>query len=174
MFPDQYSVFGEMFISGVLAYVAIVFIIRVSGKRSLSKLNSFDFIITISLGSILSGIIIDDSLTLAEGLFAFILLLVLQYIVTFISVRSDAFTNIIKFQPALLYYDGQFNYKTMKKERITKKEVLEAARHENYSSFDQVYAVILESEGTLSVVERGNNDTTDNISSLHNVETTAN
>ena len=154
MLPNDYSVLGDIFIKGILAYIAIIFIIRISGKRSLSKLNSFDFIITISLGSILSGVMTNPDLSLLEAMFAFSLMITLQYIVTFIAVRSDKFADWVKFKPALLYYDGRFNYQAMKKERITEKELYEKARTENYSSFDEVFAIVLESEGTISVVDR--------------------
>lgn len=74
-------------IVGVPAYVALVFILRLSGKRSLSQMNAFDLFVTVSLGSTLATVLLSKSVALAEGIAALALLLFLQFSITWLSVR---------------------------------------------------------------------------------------
>ena len=54
-------------IVGVLAYAGLVLVLRISGKRTLAKLNAFDLVVTVALGSILASILLQESVALAEG-----------------------------------------------------------------------------------------------------------
>lgn len=67
---------------GVLAYVALVVLLRVSGKRTLSKMNAFDLVVTVALGSTLATVLMAKDVALAEGVFAFALLIGLQLFVS--------------------------------------------------------------------------------------------
>ncbi|SDH18684.1 DUF421 domain-containing protein [Pelagibacterium luteolum] len=136
---------------GTLAYVTLVLFLRVSGKRTLAKLNAFDLVVTVALGSTLSAILLQESIALAEGATAFALLIALQYAVTFASVRSRAFAKAIRSEPTLLARDGTFCTEMMKKQRVTEDEALGAVRAAGASNIDAVDFLILESDGTLSV-----------------------
>lgn len=142
----------RMLIIGPLSYIFLILFIRVAGKRTLSKMNAFDLIITVSLGSTFATVILNNSITLFQGMTALLLLILLQYLVTFTSVRSKTVSRLIKSEPALLYYEGKFLEKNMKKERVVKDEMDQFLRIEGYSSYEKISAVILETDGSLSVL----------------------
>lgn len=73
---------------GVLSYTALVVLLRTSGKRTLSKMDAFDFVVTIALGSTLASVMLSKNTSWAQGVVAFGLLITLQYAVTWLSVRS--------------------------------------------------------------------------------------
>src|SRR5690606_6297961 len=104
---------------GSIAYAALVLFLRISGKRTLAKLNAFDLVVTVALGSTLSAIILQESIALAKGAAALALLILLQFLVTFLSVRWPGFASTLRSEPALLMRDGQFCAAAMKRERIT-------------------------------------------------------
>lgn len=139
---------------GLLAYVTLVLFLRISGKRTLAKLNAFDLVVTVALGSTLSAILLQESIALAEGATALALLIAMQFIVTFISVRSERFAKIVRSEPALLVRDGAFCRAAMKRERITEDEALSAVRAAGGRGVEDVASLILESDGTLSTVLR--------------------
>lgn len=147
----------RMLLVGVLSYFLLILIIRITGKRTLSKMNAFDLIITVALGSSFATVILDTSIALLEGMAALGLLILLQYVITFTSVRSKAVRKLIKSDPTLLYYHGLFVEKNMKKERISKNEIDQHVRNNGYSSYKDVSAVVLESDGSLSVLESDGN-----------------
>lgn len=169
MFISDSISLARMLIIGTLAYILVVLVLRVSGKRSLSKMNSFDFIVTVALGSVLANILTNDNLPLIDGLLAFSLLLFLQYITSWLSVRSYHFNNLVKDTPRLLYYNGQFDERAMKNERVPKNEILQAVRSEGNDSMSAILAVVLETDGTYSIIEKSNTGK-DGQSSLEDVE----
>ncbi len=139
---------------GTLAYGTLVLFLRISGKRTLAKLNAFDLVVTVALGSTLSAILLQESIALAEGAAALALLIILQLIVTYASVRSGRFASLVRSEPALLVRDGRFCDGALKRERVTRDEALSAIRAAGGLGVDEAEAVILESDGTLSVALR--------------------
>ncbi|MBB4659560.1 DUF421 domain-containing protein [Parvularcula dongshanensis] len=150
-FPD-WAVIGRTVILGLLSYVAIVVLLRLSGKRTLSKFNMFDFVITIAFGSVLASMLTSKSVTLGQGVVAFAMLIGLQACVTFASVRSSRFQDVVKATPAILYYRGAWREDLMKRERVTKEELEASVRQSGKGGLDRVGALILETDGTISVI----------------------
>jgi uncharacterized membrane protein YcaP (DUF421 family) len=124
----------------------------VSGKRTLSKMNAFDLIVTVALGSTLATTMLSKSTALAEGITAMLLLVLLQLVVTWLSVRSQRFQSLVKAQPALLVRDGRMILTAMLAERVTSEEILAAVRGTSNSELEESCSVVLETDGSLSVV----------------------
>lgn len=141
---------------GVLAYVALVAGLRSSGKRTLSKMNAFDLVVTVALGSTLASALVTQSVTLAQAVAAFGLLMLLQYIVARSSVRWGLVDRAVKSTPTLLAHRGRLLEDNLRRERVSHDEVAAAVRRRGYAALDRVEAVVIESDGTLSVVERTN------------------
>ncbi len=70
-------------------------------------MNAFDFIVTIALGSTLSAVLLNKDIALADGILALFLLIFLQYLITWSSVRSETISKIIKSKPEILLYKGE-------------------------------------------------------------------
>ena len=153
MFFQGWSGLGRVLVVGVLAYAALVLFLRISGKRTLSKMNAFDLVVTVALGSTLATVLLSKSVALAEGLLAFGLLIGLQYVVAALSVRSRTWRNLVKSEPRLLMYRGELLETALRDERVTPEEVRSAVRGAGLADLAQVHAVILETDGTFSVVE---------------------
>lgn len=151
MFFQDWRGIVRTVIVGALAYAALVVFVRIAGKRSLAKLNAFDLVVTVALGSILASILLQESIALAEGAVAIATLLGLQYLVTSASVRWTGFSRLVRAEPALLVRNGEFCPLTMRRERVTRDEVLSAARESGHSDLSAVGYVVLESDGSLSV-----------------------
>ena len=145
--------FLNTIILGTIAYIAIIFMLRVSGKRTLAKWNSFDFVVTIAFGSVLASILLSTKDTLGQGLLAFALLVLFQYVITWISVRSSIIQKLIKSEPALLLYRGKMQHDILKKERVAEGEILAALRSNGVSAIEDADAVILETDGSFSVIQ---------------------
>ena len=154
MIFDDWQGLLRVAVVGVLAYVALVLLLRVSGKRALSKLNAFDFVVTIALGSVLATILLSEDVALAEGVLAFALLLALQFVITWLSVRSATVRRLVKSEPALLLFRGRLLEQAMAAERVTEDEVLDAVRSHGSGTLDEVEALVLETDGTFSVIRR--------------------
>ena len=151
----NWSELGRTVLIGISAYLILILLLRISGKRTLTKLNAFDLVVTVSLGSTIASTIMSKSTALAEGATAFAVLIGLQFVITFLSVRIKAFSNLVKAEPRLLLLDGQFLDDALKSERVTRGEVRSAARKSGTASLSQVHAIVLETDGSLSVMQSG-------------------
>ena len=143
---------------GVLAYVALVVCLRVSGKRTLSKMNAFDLVVTVALGSTLATILLSKDVTLAQGVLALVLLIGMQFAVTWSSVRLRWVRRLVTGEPALLVHRGQLLPSALRKARVTEDEVRAAARAAGLPALEEAQAVVLETDGSFSVVRAGAGD----------------
>lgn len=151
MLFNGWATVGRTIVVGILAYSAIVILLRASGKRTLSKMSAFDFVVTIALGSTLATVLISGSVSLAQGVTAFGVLVGLQFVISWLSVRSGKVSNLVKDEPVLLYRHG-FMRTQMRRERVVEAEVLAAMRNAGLTTIDEVEAVVLETDGTFSVL----------------------
>ena len=152
MFFDSWSGLARVLIVGLFAYVALVALLRISGKRTLSKLNAFDLVVTVALGSTLATVLLSKDVPLLEGILAFALLICAQYIITALSVRSVAVRRFVKSEPRLLFHNGQMLQQALRRERVTENEILAVARASGYADMAKVGAVILETDGSFDVI----------------------
>ena len=152
MLFDSWTGLGRVLLVGTLAYLALVFLLRISGKRTLTKLNAFDLVVTVALGSTLATVLLSKSVALAEGVLALGLLIFLQYGITSLSVRSPRFQALIKAEPTLLVHRGRFLEGAMKAERITREEILAALRASGAADVREIAAVVLDTDASLSVI----------------------
>lgn len=167
MLFDDWSAIGRTLLVGVAAYVGVIVFVRLAGKRSLAKLNAFDLIITVALGSTLATILLSRDVALAEGLVAFALLIGLQFVITWLSVRSRLVPSLVKSEPTLLVHRGRQLGAALRSQRISEAEILQAVRQQGFASVADVHAVVLETDGSLSVI--GDAPAGDRDSALRNV-----
>jgi len=152
MIFDDWTGLVRVLIVGTLAYGALIAILRVSGKRTLTKLNAFDLVVTVALGSTLASIVTSESVALLEGVLALCLLVGLQAGIAWLSVSSPRFRALVKSEPSLLLHDGAFLPAAMKQQRITEEEVAAAVRAAGLAEPGAAAAVILETDGGISVI----------------------
>lgn len=152
MFFDSWAGLLRVLIVGICAYGALIVLLRTSGKRTLTKMNAFDFVVTVALGSTLATILLSREVPLAEGVLALALLILLQYLVTWLSVRWRAVRRVVASEPSLLLHEGEFLRATMRRERVTEDEVRQALRKKGVEDPTGARAVVLESDGTFSVI----------------------
>ncbi|HVS66346.1 MAG TPA: YetF domain-containing protein [Thermoanaerobaculia bacterium] len=143
---------------GLLCYLFLILILRITGKRTLSKMNAFDFVITVATGSTFATVLLSKSVTLVEGFVAFLVLVLMQYGVAWLSVRSAGVEAAVKSTPTVLVWRGEMLHGVMRRERVSEAEVLAACREAGLSALEEAHAVVLETAGEFSVLRRGAED----------------
>ena len=155
MFFGTWAALGRVLVIGPLAYTALVLLLRVSGKRTLTKLNAFDLVVTVALGSTLATVLLSKSVSLAEGVFALALLIALQFAITWAAARSERVQRLVKAEPTLLLHRGRFLDGAMRAQRVTRAELLAVLRASGVAEPGAVAAVVLETDGSFSVLSDG-------------------
>ncbi len=150
------SAFGllRILIVGPLAYLLLIVILRVSGKRTLAKMSAFDFVVTVALGSTLATVLLSKDVPLSEGVLGFAVLALLQFIIAWFAQRFEPVEAAVKADPRMLLRDGVNDADAMLAERVTKSEIAAAVRQAGYGDFSMIAAVVLETDGSFSVVPR--------------------
>jgi uncharacterized membrane protein YcaP (DUF421 family) len=109
--------------------------------------------VTIAFGSVLASVMTSRSVSLVQGVVALGLLIVLQFISTFLAVRLRWYQSLIKAQPTLLYFRGEYLSDALRRQRVTTEEVLAAVRQHGIMEMGELAAVVLETEGSLAVLQ---------------------
>jgi uncharacterized membrane protein YcaP (DUF421 family) len=154
-FFDGLEPIVRIVVVGTAGYVALVLLLRASGKRTLAQMNSFDFVITVAIGATFGRILTARSIPLAEAVTAFALLIGLQFLVSSVQTRWRSFASLVTAAPTLLYHRGQLQTASLRRVRLTEDELRAAVRKQGAGSLEEVGAVVMESDGGLSVVLSG-------------------
>jgi uncharacterized membrane protein YcaP (DUF421 family) len=152
MWFGSWAEIARIVLVGAAAYVVLVAVLRVSGKRTLSQLNAFDLVVTVALGSTMATILLSSQVSFTEGITALGLLAGLQFLVATISARRPSSRSGLTSRPVLLLADGAIRREALKHHRLTESEVRQAVRMQGTGDLSQVKAVVLETNGKLSII----------------------
>ena len=154
LFFDSIDKLGRIVLSAVMVYILIVLLTKISGKRSTSQLNNFDWIMTVMIGSLGASTILLKDIPFIEGGVSIMTLYLLQFLVTKYASVSPAFSSVILSEPRIVFYQGQFLQDAMRSERLTRQELESAMRDEDIKSFNDIEAIVFESDATLSIITK--------------------
>ena len=154
MFFSGWAELLRVVVVGFLAYVAIVMLLRVTGKRALVNMNAYDLIVTVALGSTLATALLSSEVKLDKAIIAFALLLGLQRLVAWLSMKFRWFHDLVNAEPSLVLHRGRMLDEALRRRHLTPDEVRAAVRAQGYASLEEIEAVVMEESGTLSVIPR--------------------
>ena len=154
MWFDDWSSLASIVAKALIGFVGLVFLVRIGGKRLLAKLNAFDLVVSFTVGSLLASMILSSQVAVVEGLLALTVLVALAAATSFLASRSRGFRTLIKSQPTLLVYDGDYLRANMRRERIAEVEIAAVMRNHGVHDLADVKAMVLETEGDISVLRR--------------------
>ncbi|QCB55721.1 DUF421 domain-containing protein [Sphingopyxis sp. PAMC25046] len=154
MLGGSWDDIGRVLFMGVTAYFALVLFLRVSGNRTLAKFSAFDLVVTVALGSTLATILLSRDVSLAEGVAAFAILILLQFLIAKLSVRTSIVERLVRADARVLLIDGILDTEALRRERITREDIMSAIRSAGLGDVEAVAAVVLETDGSLSVIAK--------------------
>ena len=143
-------------LTGSIVYITITIVLRLTGKRSLSTYHALDFVVVVALGSSIATAVLADNVPWGSRIVALGIPIALQAAVAFISSRSRKFAHIVKAKPVLLVENGQYLHDMLLHETMTEDEVNHAVRTKGVGSLAEVAAVVLETNGELTVITKAN------------------
>ncbi len=168
IFFDSWESIIRTFVITILAYVCLILFLRLSGKRTLSKMNAFDFIVTVALGSCLATVSLNKNVALTDGALVFLTLIFLQFLITTLSTKFEVVKYIVTNKPTLIVYKGEILYDVMKKERITKDELFAAARSNGITQVEDLDVVVLETTGDITIIKKIDGENAEALSIISN------
>lgn len=154
MWFDSWSAVLRIALVGAATYVTLVLLLRVGGKRVLAKLNAFDLVVTVALGSVLATAVLSKDVTFVDALTGMVLLVAAQWLVTRVTTSLPGGRRFLNAEPTLVLADGEIVESALSGVRLTEGEVMQAVRSSGQGGFDAIAAVVLEPDGSLSVIPR--------------------
>jgi uncharacterized membrane protein YcaP (DUF421 family) len=152
MWFDSWSDLARVLAVGTSAYVTLVVVLRVAGKRTLAKLNAFDLIVTVALGSTLATILLNSDVSWSEGAVALALLAGLQVVVAWTVAHWPRSRLVVTSRPTLVLEDGEPLRDVLVEQRVSLADLRQAVRSSGSGDLSTVAAVVLETDGSLSVI----------------------
>lgn len=132
-------------------YFTVIILTRIAGKRSFSKISSFDFAMTISIGALIATTILSPSVSLLQGVVGLTAIFILEIISS--SLRKFSFyRKAVDNSPLLLMKGPEILEENLKKVKITKADLFANLRQANVLRLSQVKAVVFENTGEISVL----------------------
>ncbi len=152
MWFDGWSNVWRVIAVGAAAYLVMVIELRVSGKRTLAKMSAFDLVVTVALGSVLATIALSRDVSFIEGSVAITLLVTAQWAVSWLSTRTRWAARVVRADATAVFHRGDFDDEAMARARLLRAEVDQAIRASGYGDRERIAAVVLETDGSLSVI----------------------
>ncbi|WP_291959640.1 DUF421 domain-containing protein [Maribacter sp.] len=142
----------QICIAAVFVYLYMMFITRVTGKRTFAKMTSFDFAVTIAMGSILADAVNKPVSSLMPALVSIALLAGLQALFAKLLSSSNAAQKVMTNSPILLMENGTILSGNLKKALVSQADLMGKLREANVLQLSEVKAVIFETTGDISVL----------------------
>ena len=152
MWLDSWVGLIRVLLVGSGVYILLVAVLRMSGKRTLTKLNAFDLVVMVALGSTLATILLSSDVSWAEGAVALVLLVALQYVAAKVSSRFTRAKAVLTAGPTLLVDGGTVLEHALTPWRVSLGEVRQAIRAYGVGDVRLAAAVVLETDGSISVI----------------------
>lgn len=145
---------ARIVVVGTLGYAWLVLLLTSTGPRNMAKVTPFDFVITVTLGSAFGRVLTATEVSITEAVTAFALLVALQWVLAGARARWPAVKRAVDVSPTLLYHRGDVVSAGLRRHRLTEGDLHSAAREHGLGSLQDAEAVILQSDGTFSVITR--------------------
>jgi uncharacterized membrane protein YcaP (DUF421 family) len=141
----------EKLLRPVIVYLVLVLLLRLFGKRELAQLNPFDLVVLLSLSNTVQNAIIGDDNSITGGIIGAFGLLAINWLVVRILYNSPRLTRALQGTSTVLIRDGKIDEKAVKRESLTREELIEVIHRQGFESLYQVRRCELEPNGTFYV-----------------------
>ena len=144
----------DIVLRSILSIITLFLITKLMGKKQLSQLNMFDYIIGISIGSLAASLSIDTSINYLDGILSILIYGGSAALISFLKTKSIMMRRFFTGCPSILIFQGKIIYQNLKKSRLDINDLLQIARENGYYNLSQINDCILEPSGKLSFLPK--------------------
>jgi uncharacterized membrane protein YcaP (DUF421 family) len=145
----------EVILRGVIVYVFLLCLLRITGKRQVGQLAPFDLVLLLVLSNAVQNSMNGGDNSLVGGLISATTLVVLNYLIGMATYRSKRMERLIEGRPQVLIHNGKLFEDIMAAAKLTHHELEAALRQAGCASINEVHYAMLENSGSISVTRRG-------------------
>jgi uncharacterized membrane protein YcaP (DUF421 family) len=142
----------EFILRGIIIYVFLIVILRATGKRQIGQMSPFDLVLLLVLSNAVQNSMNGGDNSIAAGMILAVTLVAINWITGRLTFSSKRAERLVEGTPQVLIHDGKIYEKALSEAQLTRHELMAAIRDEGYSDLMEVRAVILENDGSISVI----------------------
>ena len=135
-------------------YIFIIIVYRIMGKKEVGQLGIVDLIVSILIAELAAISIEDDKSSIFISIIPIVVLVIIQVLLNYISLKSDKFRKLIDGSPTIIIKEGKIKFKEMSKIRYSLDDLITQLREQGIKSIEDVDYAILENDGKLSVFKK--------------------
>ena len=144
----------DVVIRSLVSIIVLFLITELMGKKQLSQLNMFDYVVGITIGSLAASLSIDNSIDYIYGVFSIIVYGIVAFLISLLTTKSIILRRFFTGTPSVIMNDGKINYTNLRKSRLDINDLLQHAREAGYYDFSQLNYCILEPSGKVSFLPK--------------------
>ena len=138
----------------IFSYIFLMIILKIMGKRELSQISMFDVVIFLIMSELFSLALNDKDSSLMQFIVPIIVIVILELVSAFLSLKSYRIRRFFEGEPTFLIYNGEIDYKAMKKNNYNISNLMIQLRNNNVQSPIEVSFAILEGNGILNIIKK--------------------
>jgi uncharacterized membrane protein YcaP (DUF421 family) len=144
----------DIVLRALVAYIFVVFLMRVVGKRELSSMEPSDIVLLVVIGDLVQNGVTQSDYSVTGIVLAAGTIGLLATATAFLTYRSKRIRSVVEGEPVILVQDGKTIERNLKSERLTLDELMEQARMQQIETLDKVKWAVLEKSGSISFIEQ--------------------
>ena len=134
----------------IFMIILIFFLFKLMGKKQVSQMSMFDYIVGITIGSVVADISLDTDKNITSGIVCLLIYCIFDIFISYLSLKSVKLRNFFEGKEVPLIIDGKINRKNMAKNKLTINILQTEARLKGYFDLDEINNAILEPSGVIS------------------------
>lgn len=145
---------GEVVIRSLFSLISLFIVTKMLGKKQVSQLSLFDYVIGISIGNFAAEISINTELPYINGVVSVFVFGFVAYLISLLTMKSILLRRFFMGTPTILIENGKIIYDNLKKVKVDINDLLEECRHKNYFDISQIDYAIMETDGKISMLPK--------------------
>ena len=145
----------DVILRALLSLIALFLVTKLLGKKQVSQLSLFDYVIGISIGNFAAEMTTDLELPYIHGIVAVLVFGLVAYLVSYFSMKSIILRRFFIGTPTVLIKNGKILVNSLKKCKFDINDLLEECRVDGYFDISQIEYALLEANGQLSILPKG-------------------
>ncbi len=144
----------DSILRAAVVYLVLLVLFRITGRRSLAQITTFDFVLLLIIAEATQQAMIDDDNSMTNGFLVITTLLSLDLGLLALSGRSRIIDRLINDAPLVLVDDGRLLQERMTKSRVSEGDILQSARQQGLERMEQIKYAVLERSGNISIIPK--------------------
>lgn len=144
----------DLIVRSIVSLLALFVLTRMLGRKQVSQLSAFDYVIGISMGSIAAEMTINMDTPFLDGLVAMVAYALIAYIISWLTIKSIKLRRFFTGTPVILIQDGKIIKKNLRKSLLDINDLMQECRSSGYFNIDDIAYAIIEACGKLSFLPK--------------------